>query len=338
MQPAKQASNALFLPVSDSEIPDISIATLFGNAYFGGMFKPSFVSAEKFVSLPSVYDSRFESAFKDAVRRFSIGTVFSQHPVVISTIIKLINQRKIDAQLVSIHPQHSVQLQEYSATKVVEKVNQLFSLTSKGDSYKLIALAAMLNGVIGYTPISKAWALHQLCLESEGDLVVEIGVMFGLSALSQAIACRAIGSTFIGIDTFENSEAIQVDSPEILGEVAGIWNRLSMQQIALNILRLSGATFHLLKDDSLGASKFVSSQFPQKRVSLLHIDGNHDYLKVKKDYEIWRNFLDPRHVLVIDDTSWSGGEGPGRLADELRSRSIYVRIIDFCGSTFFMTY
>jgi len=331
-------NNVLFFPVSDSQVPEISIYTLFGNALIGGLVKPSFVPDEQFVYLPSVYESKFEKFFIEAASMHSIEFVVSQHPVVISVLARLIDQEKIDTKLISVHPQLAVELKYLSAQKVIEQIKKIFSLTKEVDTHEMMALATILEGIIGSTSVSKAWALYQLCVQTEGDLVVEIGVMFGLSAFAQSLACRVSSKKFIGIDTFDTFEAKQSESPKILSEISQVWDRKTMQAIAKNLLKLSGADFELLKADSVEAANIVSRTYPKKKISILHIDANHDYEKVRRDYYSWVPLLSDNHIIVLDDTKWSGGDGPGKFANELSQNSIYIRVIEFAGSTFFLTY
>lgn len=68
-------ANVLFFPVSDSQIPEVLISTLFGNALIGGMVQPSFVSNEQFVYLPSVCESNFKNFFIESVSQHSIELV-----------------------------------------------------------------------------------------------------------------------------------------------------------------------------------------------------------------------------------------------------------------------
>jgi hypothetical protein len=139
-------NNVLFLPVSDSQVPENSIYTLFGNALIGGLVKPSFVPDEQFVYLPSVYESKFEKFFIEAASMHSIEFVVSQHPVVISVLARLIDQEKIDTKLISVHPQLAVELKYLSAQKVIEQIKKIFSLTKEVDTHEMMALATILEG------------------------------------------------------------------------------------------------------------------------------------------------------------------------------------------------
>jgi cephalosporin hydroxylase len=338
MKNKQRQSNILFLPVSDNELPKISISTLFGNALIGGITKPKFVADENYIYLPSVYESSFENYFISVVQSHSIDFVISQHPVVIDVMEKLINRQQIETRIISIHPQRAIDLQYTSAKTVIENIKSIFALTIEVETAELLALAAVLDGVIGSTPISKAWALYLLCLQLDGDLIVEIGVMFGSSALAQALAFRGAGRIFIGVDTYDNSEAQQSDSPNLLNNAAKLWDRAHMQRIAESLLKISGCDFELLKADSFEAVKIIYNKYPKKKISLLHIDANHDYDKVRNDYHYWKPLLSEKHILVLDDTKWTGGQGPSNLAQELRLSQTYQRVIEFAGSTFFFAY
>jgi hypothetical protein len=52
-----------------------------------------------------------------------------------------------------------------------------------------------------------------------------------------------------------------------------------------------------------------------KKISLLHIDGNHGFEAVKSDVEKWCPLVIPGGWIIFDDYNWSYGEGPTTVVD-----------------------
>lgn len=45
----------------------------------------------------------------------------------------------------------------------------------------------------------------------------------------------------------------------------------------------------------------VAQEWTYGRVDLIHIDGTHDYLSVKKDFETWEKFLNDDGIIIMHD-------------------------------------
>ena len=58
----------------------------------------------------------------------------------------------------------------------------------------------------------------------------------------------------------------------------------------------------------------------QGKISILHIDGNHDYEFVEKDSAIWSPMVQPGGWVIFDDFEWRFGDGPKRAGGEFIER------------------
>ena len=109
-----------------------------------------------------------------------------------------------------------------------------------------------------------------------------------------------------------------------------------MQAIAEELIALAGCKSLVVRGDTSVALERLAEvhEGASARVSLLHIDANHDFEKVKSDWELWQPLLAPDHVVVFDDTSWAAGDGPRRLVDSIIDSGVYENVVDYQGSTF----
>lgn len=117
---------------------------------------------------------------------------------------------------------------------------------------------------------------------------------------------------------------------------AQTWNWARMQAIAEELIALAGCESLVVRGDTSVALERLAAEDPGPlaQVSLLHIDANHDFEKVKSDWELWQPLLAPEHVVVFDDTSWAAGDGPRRLVDSIVDSGFYENVVDYQGSTF----
>jgi hypothetical protein len=61
-------------------------------------------------------------------------------------------------------------------------------------------------------------------------------------------------------------------------------------------------------------------------ISILHIDGNHDYKSCLEDWNSWKNSLRNNYWVIIDDYNWPYGSGPFKLGNLiLDERSLDVK-------------
>lgn len=109
-----------------------------------------------------------------------------------------------------------------------------------------------------------------------------------------------------------------------------------MQAIAEGLIEFAGCrSLVVLGDTSVALERLAEGdQGSVTQVSLLHIDANHDFEKVKSDWERWQPLLTPDHVVVFDDTSWAAGNGPRTLVDSIIDSGVYENVVDYQGSAF----
>lgn len=326
----------LYFPAEDVDVPSSISLVLAGNALFGGTRRPSWVPNNRWVQLPFIYEPGFTPTLMEMVDLHKITTIMSRHP---ASILKLRATKELTArgvELNSHHPSEVIDVAAEQAGRIKKEVLDLFGLGQDHSHMSIVALSQVLDGVVGATSTSKAWVLNLLAARPQTGAIVEVGVMFGKSAFPLALGARESGALFVAVDTWENHAAVQRDSPQILEALAHSWNREHMKAIAEELIALAGCRSLVVRGDASVALERLAEgdQGSVTQVSLLHIDANHDFEKVKSDWELWQPLLTPDHVVVFDDTSWAAGDGPRKLVDSIIDSGVYKNVVDYQGSTF----
>ena len=127
------------------------------------------------------------------------------------------------------------------------------------------------------------------------EVVVELGVDYGYSAF--AFALPNIGTVY-GIDWFEGDDC------------AG--HRNTYEQVRAEMVNLGLRNLELIHADFSSAARSW-----QRKIDILHIDGDHDYASVKRDFELWAKFVRDDGVILMHDTI-SFPDDVGRFYDELQ--------------------
>jgi predicted O-methyltransferase YrrM len=158
----------------------------------------------------------------------------------------------------------------------------------------------------GGCPPRKQRALAHLIVSRDLKQSVEIGVFGGGSLFPQAVGMRRTGGLAIGVDPWSATEAVQKENLErILPQtddeyVARLdWDGL-YREVAERIERYGLANHcRLMRMTSSRAAAEVDGP-----LDLVHIDGNHDYVRCADDVSRWLPKLRTGGLLVLDDTSW----------------------------------
>ena len=148
--------------------------------------------------------------------------------------------------------------------------------------------------------IVSAWKGHEefavkLVRFLKPDVMVELGVDYGYSAF--AFALPNIGTVY-GIDWFQGDDC------------AG--KRDTYAQVRAEIINLGLGNLELIHADFSTAARSW-----RRQIDILHIDGDHDYASVKRDFELWARFVKGDGVILMHDTI-SFPDDVGRFYDELQ--------------------
>jgi predicted O-methyltransferase YrrM len=148
--------------------------------------------------------------------------------------------------------------------------------------------------------IVSAWKGHEefagkLVRFLEPEVVVDLGVDYGYSAF--AFALPNIGAVY-GIDWFR-------------GDVyAG--HRDTYAQVRAEMVNLRLSNLELIHADFSTAARSW-----ERKIDILHIDGDHHYDSVKRDFEQWARFVREDGIILMHDTI-SFPDDVGRFYEELQ--------------------
>ena len=161
------------------------------------------------------------------------------------------------------------------------------------------------DGIAG-TSLVKARIMASLIISHELKRTVEIGVYRGGTLFPQAIAQKHVGGIAIGIDPYSADEAKQLDNREFwdpvdLDSTVSNINWGSMYQDVLDTIERHdlGHCCRIMRMTSDQAANLI-----EPGVDMVHIDGNHDYVKVESDIKNYVPKLRVGGFLVMDDISW----------------------------------
>jgi predicted O-methyltransferase YrrM len=148
--------------------------------------------------------------------------------------------------------------------------------------------------------IVSAWEGHEgfavrLVESLKPAVVVELGVDYGFSTF--AFALPGIGTVY-GIDWF-------------LGDPCAGY-RTTYEQVLGEKERLGLSNVVIIRADFAEAARSW-----ERPIDILHIDGDHAYASVKRDFETWSTFVKDDGVILMHDTV-SFPDDVGRLYDEIQ--------------------
>ena len=191
-----------------------------------------------------------------------------------------------------------------------------------------------LEDIDGWLLLSEAVELFSLAthITSSIPIICEIGVWKGKSSYVFASALRKMGGTLYSIDPF-NGDGDSVSRDDYRKEISNMPVTLLQNfEQTINKYDLSGIVkvLPMLSEDARG-------KFPESKIDLLFIDGNHDYDAVKKDYELWSPLIPSKGTIVLHDVLAKHTDGPRRVMEDfIKQNPVWenVRIVgEMCVAT-----
>ncbi len=296
---------------------------------------------DKWIYLPSIYDKEFKDHFLAIVRSHNITSFFTAHPLVYDSVKKIVDKLCPNVKITRQSPIETLNNQYKSVLKRADSSLKFIHNIDSRCNVSEIFIASILHHagqIYGQTSEVKISAIIAILNSAVKGDVIEIGSAWGRSAFVLANLARYydIGNVLF-IDPWDEEIALQNESSKQLNELNPALNWELMYQIfKINMVSYNYGNFNYIRKTSEDALKLYSSsslvkseEFGNtsfsKTISLLHIDGNHDYKNVLKDYLLWRPYLAPGGWLILDDYVLEYGGGPKRVGDlilEKESNSI----------------
>lgn len=306
----------------------------------------------KWFRLPTIYDPAFAEAFLALVRELDIRRVYSPVAAVHAFLQDLIRKRSLSIEQIGTPPSADVKrTYESLLDRTADAQSLIQAIGGERAALSHIEIAAVLrhaDTIFGETNETKiAGVMAAFASAPKGD-VVEIGALMGRSAfVLDWLAKRYDIGPVLAVDPWKTDSAIQNDSSDMMRGLTKTWDwDLVADAFVINMLPVAGLRFNFLRLESADAHRaYLAGQVTSEpfgtveysnRISVLHIDGNHDYRCVRKDCDLWLPHLQPGGWLVLDDYRWFHGDGPQRVGDALlKQYGTRIEVSFVCGDALF---
>jgi predicted O-methyltransferase YrrM len=175
----------------------------------------------------------------------------------------------------------------------------------------------------------KAGVLASIIVATRPEVVVELGVWQGGSAIPMGIALRGIGAgKLIAIDAWSAEASVVGQKDEHLkwwGETQGTAGHDRAYEVFLARLKKHGIT-----EDRCEVRRQQTDQSDvPEAIDVLHHDANHGPQAVR-DIDRWAPAVRVGGFLIIDDLDWPGDAAPDapRYVRHARDRAIELGFVD----------
>ena len=206
---------------------------------------------------------------------------------------------------------------------------------------------AITSDSMGGSLIDKCFVMAYLAQRFTLKRYVEIGVYRGKSLFSVAPAFQENRGSCIGIDPWfsdsfreqDTTEAIKklVDDFTDTADFDGLYHEVLMKKVELNL----ADTVTIIRKTSEEAYPLLMEQFNREEdksadeknsgktfIDMLHIDGNHDYVYVNKDAELYIPLVNQGGFVVFDDIDW---DSVRRVYEQYKEKLILIYETDTFG-------
>lgn len=309
------------------------------------------------VILPYIYEQTFGSCFRKLVKKRNITRVYAPVAAVYTWLDSFISENNLALRLVGDSP---FKQEMERCNKLMDKAANYRNFidgcaggVSDLSNLEVAAVFRMAGNIYGESNEHKIAAMMAVFSSAPKGDVIEIGALVGKSAAVLALLARRyqIGNV-LAIDPWQSEAAAQHDSPRTLQmNLSSEWESETLpQDFVINMLPVGLGCFNYLRQESeKGLELFrqnhsvVSQAFGQVdyqgKIAVIHIDGNHDYAKVKLDCELWLPLMAPDGWLILDDYLWVHGDGPHRVGDAiLERRTQDIERAFVCGKALFVKF
>jgi hypothetical protein len=280
--------------------------------------------------LPYIWQDDFAAAFLRLLQEESISHIYSPHPACYRAMAQILASANSAVTLSAGLGHDSAAkidavLEEHSARITQHYAPVLPAATAFLPMKNLAGWLRHCAAIHGQSHLEKLIVLGVLGAALPKGDIIEIGTSLGRSAVFLSLMARHYGiGKVLAIDPLSENFWPQgvawLDQTERTnGDIAFAW-------LCAHLLPYAGQETSFLRETSADAVALYQSSrclgqspFPQietyGRISLLHLDGNHDLPQITEDLALWTPFMLPRGWIVVDDYHWLYGDGPKQATD-----------------------
>ena len=290
---------------------------------------------DELIVLPYVHEPTFQARFLNLLEQRNITRIYAPVAAVHSWLSHFIEKNRVPVRLIGLSP---IQREQSRFQKLKAKVagyrgfiDDCAGGASDLSDLEIAAVLRLASTIYGESNEEKIAAMMAIFSSAPKGDVIEIGTLVGKSvAVLLWLARRYQVGNVLSIDPWRTDAATQHDSPETVRvHMISEWDFGLVPEIFItNLLQLGGGCFNYLQQESeqgfqtFQRDRAIESQAfgrigYQGRISVIHIDGNHDYDKVKLDCDLWLPLMAEDGWLILDDYQWIHGDGPRRVGDAL---------------------
>ena len=318
-------------------------------------FDPARPRYAEWARLPYYDAPDFSVQLSELVHGMGITRIHTPHPVV-HAHLQAILPRLLPSCMLDGEAPYAADLAAYrrtlrAAAALADAGDGLGGATPRASALGREAAAALLRqiqAVPGMCDDEKLWALAAIARHAPPGDLVEIGSWWGKSAVALAwLGARHGIGPLLCVDPWsaegmrqarEDLDAVSAAADHEEAALIFRINLLSLGVPGVNYLRMpsvQGAAHYradpVARSEAFGETRYAGA------ISVLHIDGNHEYSFVSADVAEWLPMLRDGGWLVLDDYLWPFGNGPRRVGDALlRERAADVLCAFTAGSALFL--
>ncbi len=315
------------------------------------------IEKENLIILPYIYSKDFPDKFLTLIYNENVGKIYSPVVSVYLWLKKFISDNGLRIRLIGDSPTKSEMNRVDKLLNKVRNFSDFITDCSDGkSSLSLIEIAAvfrMSENIYGESNDTKIAAMIAIFSSAPKGDVIEIGSLLGKSAAVLSLMARyyKVGNV-LSIDPWSWEDSQQHDSPEVVSKCMEFcWDLEKLPTtFAINLIPIGLGNFNYMKlKSNQGFLKYkeekqaISQEFGEiayaGKISVIHIDGNHDYQQVKLDCDLWVPLITSEGWLIIDDYRWAHGDGPFRAGNEILNKyNEQIKLAFTCGKALFITF
>lgn len=319
-------------------------------------FDPAQPSYDDWTWLPEITEPGFDVALRDILEQNHVRAIFTPHPVIgtwleqhlseVAPGVRLVHDSLLDSLDDYRHVDGEIAALRAGGWNIAGPVPEGDPL----DDTEAAGLLRLADGVPGQCAVEKIWASVEIARRTPPGDLVEIGSLWGKSALALVWLARRYGlGPLLCVDPWSADARHQFDKGGQVNE----WAERMDFDLAFRIFRTNLAMMGrdgvgylrepstqaaalyrpgLTTDDpALGRAEYTGT------IALLHIDGNHDEAFVAEDLRLWAPKVVPGGWIVLDDYCWAFGDGPRLVGDRfLAEKADRIATSFVVGGTLFL--